>query len=44
MTGSPALRPEDWAAWLYLTKPESELLRPLPEGSLEVDMVREGSD
>jgi putative SOS response-associated peptidase YedK len=29
------LRPEDWAAWIYLTKPENELLRPLPEGSLE---------
>jgi putative SOS response-associated peptidase YedK len=38
------LRPEDWAAWLYLTKPEAELLRPLPEGSLEVQTVREGSD
>jgi putative SOS response-associated peptidase YedK len=38
------LRPEDWAAWLYLTKPEAELLRPLPEGSLKVQTVREGSD
>jgi putative SOS response-associated peptidase YedK len=38
------LRPEDWAAWLYLTRPEAELLRPLPEGSLEVGTVREGSD
>jgi putative SOS response-associated peptidase YedK len=38
------LRPEDWAAWLYLTKPEAELLRPLPEDSLEVKTVREGSD
>jgi putative SOS response-associated peptidase YedK len=38
------LRPEDWAAWIYLTKPEKELLRPLPEGSLEVRTVREGSD
>ncbi|MER8383218.1 SOS response-associated peptidase family protein [Mesorhizobium sp. M1405] len=36
------LKPEDWAAWLYLTKPQAELLRPLPEGSLEVEMVREG--
>ena len=26
------LRPEDWAHWLFLTKPESELLRPLPKG------------
>jgi putative SOS response-associated peptidase YedK len=38
------LPPEDWAAWIYLTKPESELLRPLPEGSLDVDTVRAGSD
>lgn len=36
------LKPEDWAAWLYLTKPQAELLRPLPEGSLDVEMVREG--
>jgi putative SOS response-associated peptidase YedK len=28
------LRPEDWAAWIRLSKTESELLRPLPEGSL----------
>jgi putative SOS response-associated peptidase YedK len=38
------LPPEDWAAWLYLSKPEAELLRPLPEGSLEVETVRKGSD
>jgi putative SOS response-associated peptidase YedK len=38
------LRPEDWGAWIYLTKPERELLRPLPEGSLDVQTVREGSD
>ena len=36
------LRPEHWAAWLYLTKPEAELLRPLPKGSLEVQTVRKG--
>jgi putative SOS response-associated peptidase YedK len=30
----------DWAAWLDLTTPETELLRPLPEGSLEVEQVR----
>jgi len=34
------LRPEDWAHWLFLTKPETELLRPLPAGSLEVETVR----
>jgi putative SOS response-associated peptidase YedK len=28
------LRPADWAKWLYLSKPEAELLRPLPGGSL----------
>jgi putative SOS response-associated peptidase YedK len=38
------LRPEDWAAWIYLTKPETQLLRPLAVGSLEVETVREGSD
>ncbi len=38
------LPPKDWAAWIYLTKPESELLRPLPEGSLTVETVRSGSD
>jgi putative SOS response-associated peptidase YedK len=29
------LRPGQWADWLYLTKPEAELLRPLPAGTLE---------
>lgn len=38
------LRPEDWAAWLFLTKPEGELLRPLPAGTLVVEVVREGKD
>ena len=38
------LGPEDWAAWINLTKTEAELLRPLPEGSLEVATVREGAD
>jgi putative SOS response-associated peptidase YedK len=37
------LRPEDWAAWLYLTKTEDELLRPLPEGALDVMTVREAA-
>jgi putative SOS response-associated peptidase YedK len=37
------LRPEDWAAWIHLTKTEAELLRPLSEGSLEVSTVREGA-
>lgn len=38
------LRPQDWSAWLYGTKPESELLRPLPAGFLRVETVRGGSD
>lgn len=38
------LRPEDWKAWLHLTKPEAELLRPLAEGSLGAETVRKGSD
>ena len=38
------LQPQDWASWLYLSKPEAELLRPLPRGSLSVDTVRGGSD
>jgi hypothetical protein len=37
------LRPQDWGRWLNLTKPESELLKPLPEGSLMVEQVRPGS-
>lgn len=37
------LRPEDWAAWIHLTKSEAELLRPLPEGTLESTTVREGA-
>jgi putative SOS response-associated peptidase YedK len=36
------LRPEDWSAWINLTKTEGELLRPLPRGSLDVAKVREG--
>jgi putative SOS response-associated peptidase YedK len=31
------LQPADWAAWIHLTKPEAELLRPLPRGSLAVE-------
>jgi putative SOS response-associated peptidase YedK len=38
------LRPKDWAPWIYLTKPEAELLRPIPAGSLNVETVRAGSD
>ncbi len=38
------LRPSDWAHWIYLTRPERELLRPLPVGSLQVETVRPGKD
>jgi putative SOS response-associated peptidase YedK len=38
------LRPADWAHWLFLTRPEAELLKPLPKGSLNVETVRPGSD
>ena len=38
------LRPTDWAHWIYLTRPEKDLLRPLPEGSLQVETVRPGKD
>jgi putative SOS response-associated peptidase YedK len=34
------LRPDEWAAWLFLTRPQAELLRPLPAGSLVVETVR----
>ena len=38
------LQPENWTAWLHLTKPQGELLRPLPEGSLVAETVRQGVD
>ncbi|MBV9635023.1 MAG: SOS response-associated peptidase family protein [Methylobacteriaceae bacterium] len=38
------LRPEDWGAWIYLTASESDLLRPLPRGSLAVETIRQASD
>jgi putative SOS response-associated peptidase YedK len=33
------LRPEDGAAWLDLQRPQTELLRALPAGSLDVEKV-----
>lgn len=36
------LHPTQWGAWLYLTRPEAELLTPLPAGSLLVETVRGG--
>ena len=38
------LRPENWCAWLDLSGPEEELLRPLPAGSLSVEIVRRGRE
>lgn len=38
------LKPADLPHWLYLTKPQSELLQPLPSGSLSHELVRAGSD
>ena len=38
------LRPENWADWIYLTKPGADLLQPLPAGSLRAETVRAGSD
>ncbi len=38
------LHPKDWASWIDLTKPEAELLKPLPGGSLAVETVRPASD
>lgn len=34
------LERDDWRAWLDLSKPEAELLRALPPGSLSVEQVR----
>jgi putative SOS response-associated peptidase YedK len=34
------LNRDDWAAWLDQTRPEAELLQPLPTGSLRVEQVR----
>lgn len=34
------LRPADWPTWIYMTRPEKELLQPLPAGSLRVETVR----
>jgi putative SOS response-associated peptidase YedK len=36
------LPPEHWRHWLELSKPEGELLQPLPAGSLRTEIVRQG--
>ncbi|HTV69610.1 MAG TPA: SOS response-associated peptidase [Rhizobiaceae bacterium] len=38
------LQPLDWSHWLHLTRPETDLLKPLPAGALSVETVRPGSD
>lgn len=38
------LAPPQWADWIYLVKPEAELLAPLPKGRLHVEQVGPGSD
>jgi putative SOS response-associated peptidase YedK len=35
------LQRNDWGAWLDLTRPEAELLQPLPTGSLKAQKVRD---
>lgn len=36
------LPPQDWSAWIYLSRPENELLRPLAAGSIREELMREG--
>lgn len=38
------LHPKDGAAWIELSGPEADLLKPLPEGALTVETVRPPSD
>ena len=38
------LAPEQWSDWIYLSRPEREVLAPLPAGSLRVEQIRAGSD
>lgn len=33
------LQPPEWSAWLRLSRPEAELLKPLPAGTLEVETL-----
>jgi putative SOS response-associated peptidase YedK len=33
------LPPQDWGGWLDLSRPEAELLRPLPTGSLKAELA-----
>jgi putative SOS response-associated peptidase YedK len=38
------LPPQHWARWLYLDRPEPELLAPLPRGALSVTLTRVGRE
>lgn len=38
------LRPEQWGSWLYLDRPEDDILQPLPAGSLRLSLVRRGAE
>jgi putative SOS response-associated peptidase YedK len=38
------LPPKAWGAWLYLEKPEAEILQPLPGGTLGVSLARAGKE
>lgn len=38
------LRPQDWASWLYAEESETELLRHLPQGTLDVSLARAGKE
>lgn len=38
------LPPRDWASWLYADRPEAELLKPPPAGSLSVALARAGKE
>jgi putative SOS response-associated peptidase YedK len=37
------LPPAQWSHWLYLDQPEPDLLKPLPQGTLSVAVVRQGA-
>jgi putative SOS response-associated peptidase YedK len=38
------LAPRDWGSWLYLERPETELLRPLPPRTLSASLQRAGKE
>lgn len=38
------LRPVEWADWLYLTRQDADLIRPLPARTLQVQLARAGAE